>query len=70
VGQPYIFDDVDIDKTGVAKIKAFMDFSEPEAMTRERWGASTLVCGQLRIAIDNKYEPRGELDGDMLGTSE
>jgi hypothetical protein len=70
VGQPYIFDDGDIDKAEVAKIKAFMDVSEEEAMTRERWGASKFVRGQLRIAIDNKYDPRGEPDGEMLGTSE
>eukprot|EP00933_Yihiella_yeosuensis_P072374 TRINITY_DN80759_c0_g1_i1.p1 TRINITY_DN80759_c0_g1~~TRINITY_DN80759_c0_g1_i1.p1 ORF type:complete len:647 (-),score=98.99 TRINITY_DN80759_c0_g1_i1:552-2492(-) len=53
---PFVFDDSDIDQVNVAKLKAFLDVGEEEAMTRERWGASKFVMNQLRIAIDNKYD--------------
>ena len=46
LAQPYILDDSDLNTQEVAKLKAFLDVGEEEAMTRESWGASKFVRGK------------------------
>lgn len=62
VDTPFIFDDGDVQTQPVTKLKAFLDVGEEEAMTRERWGASKYVQGQLRIVCDNAFDQNADRD--------
>ena len=57
---PAIYDDGDIGAEPIKKKKAFSDVSDTEALTKERWTAAKFVQNQLRIVIDNSYDPLQE----------
>ena len=40
--------------------KAFADVDDEETMTREQWTNSKFVRHQLRIVLDNAYNPEAE----------
>jgi hypothetical protein len=42
------------------KKKAFADVADDETMTRERWTNAKFVRNQLRIVLDNAYNPEAE----------
>ena len=44
----------------VKKKKAFADVADDETMTRERWTTAKFVRNQLRIVLDNAYNPEVE----------
>ena len=54
---PALYDDGDIGGEAVKKKKAFADVADEEAMIRERWTNSKFVRHQLRIVLDNAYNP-------------
>ena len=47
------------------KKKAFADVADEETMTRERWTNSKFVRHQLRIVLDNAYNPEAEPEDDL-----
>ena len=60
---PAIYDDGDIgaEPTKKKKKKAFSNVDDTETLTRERWtAANKFMQNQLRIVIDNAYEPAFE----------
>ena len=54
--QPFVLDDGDLNVQDIRKLKAFLDVSEEEALTYQRWGGAKFIRNQLRIAIDNKHD--------------
>ena len=60
--QPFLLDDGDLNVQDVRKLKAFLDVSEEEALTYQRWGGAKFIRNQLRIAIDNKHDDSMETD--------
>jgi hypothetical protein len=59
---PAIFDDGDVNLQTVAKLKAFADVSDEEAITRERWTSAKFVQGQVRLVCDNKHHAIKDLE--------
>ncbi|CAE7556086.1 unnamed protein product [Symbiodinium microadriaticum] len=55
-----IYDDGDIGLEPVKKKKAFSDVADTETLTKERWTAAKFVQNQLRVVIDNAFEPEKE----------
>ena len=55
-----IYDDGEIGLEPVKKKKAFSDVADTETLTRERWTAAKFKQNQLRVVIDNAYEPAHE----------
>ena len=53
---PCVFDDGDLFEQRPKTLKAFLDVSQFQAMTRERWGAAKFVRGQARFASENMYD--------------
>ena len=60
VFQPFLLDDSNLALQAMEKLKAFLDVSEEEAMTYQRWGASKFVRNQFRIANANTYDSQAE----------
>ena len=65
---PALYDDGDIGAEAVKK-KAFADVADEETMTRERWTNSKFVRHQLRIVLDNAYNPDAEPADDLMETA-
>lgn len=61
---PALYDDGDIGGESVKKKKAFCDVADDETMTRERWTNAKFVRNQLRIVLDNAYNPEAERADD------
>ena len=58
---PALYDDGDIGNEVVKKKKkAFADVADDETMTWERWTNAKFVRNQLRIVLDNAYNPEAE----------
>lgn len=57
---PAFYDDGDIGAEAVKMKKAFADVDDEETMTREQWTNSKFVGHQLRIVLDNAYNPEAE----------
>ena len=55
-----IYDDGDIGLEPVKKKKAFSDVADTQTLTKERWTAAKFVQNQLRVVIDNAFEPEKE----------
>ena len=62
---PAIYDDGDIGPEPIKKQKAFSDVADQETLTRERWTAAKFHQNQLRIVIDNSYDPKEETTIDV-----
>ena len=60
---PALYDDGDIGAEAVKWKKA--DVADEETMTRERWTNSKFVRHQLRIVLDNAYNPKAEPEDDL-----
>ena len=60
--QPFLLDDSNLAMQAIEKLKAFLDVSEEEAMTYQRWGASKFVRNQFRVANANAYDEGVERD--------
>ena len=69
IQRPDIFDDGDIDKQDLSKMKALLDPSQKSAKTKEQWGAAEFVRNQLRLAADNKCDFAAEPTIEDLGFS-
>ncbi|CAK9076205.1 unnamed protein product [Durusdinium trenchii] len=63
---PAIFDDGEIGNETIKKKKAFLDVGDSETILKERWTAAKFVLHQLRIVVDNQYNPEGQ-EGDVDG---
>ncbi|CAK9091926.1 Uncharacterized protein SCF082_LOCUS43283 [Durusdinium trenchii] len=63
---PAIFDDGEIGNETIKKKKAFSDVGDSETILKERWTAAKFVMHQLRIVVDNQYNPEGQ-EGDVDG---
>ncbi|CAK9063141.1 unnamed protein product [Durusdinium trenchii] len=63
---PAIFDDGEIGNETIKKKKAFSDVGDSETILKERWTAAKFVMHQLRIFVDNQYNPEGQ-EGDVDG---
>ena len=59
---PALYDDGSIGGEEVKKLKAFGDVGDEESMTRARWTSAKFVRHQLRVVLDNAYNPDGEPD--------
>ena len=57
---PALYDDGSIGGEEVKKLKAFTDVGDDESMTRARWTSAKFVRNQLRIVLDNAYNPDAE----------
>lgn len=57
---PCIFDDGDLHEQKPKVLKAFLDPSLAQAMTRERWGGNKFIRGQARLGADNSYDEQAE----------
>ena len=55
-----VFDDGDLCDQRPKVLKAFLDPTQAEAMTYERWGATKFVRGQSRFAGENDYNAAAE----------
>ncbi|CAJ1397648.1 unnamed protein product [Effrenium voratum] len=55
---PGLFDDGEVGP--IKKKKAFSDVGDQETILRERWTAAKFVQHQLRIVIDNQYDPENQ----------
>lgn len=62
---PSLYDSGDIGAEAVKKKKAFADMAEEQTMTRERWTNSKFAQHQLRIVLDNAYNPEAHPAGDL-----
>ncbi|CAE8687369.1 unnamed protein product [Polarella glacialis] len=65
---PALFDNGEIGNEPVKKKKAFSDVGDAETILKERWNAAKFVQHQLRIVLDNAYDPIYEPEDD--GTDE
>ena len=61
---PALYDDGDISREAVKKMKAFADVGDHETILKERWNAAKFVKHQLRIFLDNSYDPKDIPDGE------
>ena len=66
VDRPDSLDDCDLDTVPMSKLKAYFDMTLKQAQTKERWGAASWPQGQLRVAADNKYEPKEEPNNESV----
>ena len=57
---PALYDDGSIGMEETKKLKAFCDVGDDESMTRARWTSAKFVRNQLRIVLDNTYNPDAE----------
>lgn len=57
---PALYDDGEIGGELIKKKKAFSDVSDQETILKERWTAAKFVQHQLRIVLDNQYDPADE----------
>jgi hypothetical protein len=62
IDRPDGLDDADPKLITPSRWKAFTDVGLTEAMTRERWGASKWVRGQLRLWAVNPFDAQNEPD--------
>ena len=49
----------------VKKLKAFTDVGDEESMTRARWTSAKFVRHQLRVVLDNSYNPEAEPEDNL-----
>lgn len=66
---PALYDDGDIGAEAVKKKKAFADVADEQTMTRERWTNAKFVRHQLRIVLDNAYNPDAEPADGLMETA-
>ena len=57
---PALYDDGEIGGELIKKKKAFSDVCDQETILKERWTAAKFVQHQLRIVLDNQYDPADE----------
>ena len=57
---PALYDDGEIGGELIKKKKAFSDVGDQETILKERWTAAKFVQHQLRIVLDNQYDPADE----------
>ena len=57
---PALYDDGSIGGEEAKKLKAFTDVGDDESMTRARWTSAKFVRHQLRIVLDNAFNPDAE----------
>ena len=57
---PALYDDGEIGGELIKKKKAFSDVGDEETILKERWTAAKFVQHQLRIVLDNQYEPKDQ----------
>ena len=57
---PALYDDGSIGDEEAKKLKAFTDVGDDESMTRARWTSAKFVRHQLRIVLDNAFNPDAE----------
>ncbi len=58
--RPDLLDYGDLNELAPSNTNMFLDPSQKSAKTKERWGASEFVRGQLRLAADNKVDFKAE----------
>ena len=63
---PALYDDGEIGNEATKKKKAFSDVGDQETILKERWTAAKFVQHQLRIVIDNQYDPTEEPTDDGM----
>ena len=57
---PALYDDGEIGGELIKKKKALSDVGNQETISKERWTAAKFVQHQLRIVLDNQYDPADE----------
>ena len=57
---PALYDDGETGSEPIKKKKAFSDVGDTETILKERWTAAKFVMHQLRVILDNQYDPSAE----------
>ena len=63
---PALYDDGEIGGEIIKKKKAFSDVGDQETILKERWTAAKFVQHQLRVVLDNQYDPSEEPEETTL----
>lgn len=66
---PALYDDGSIGDEETKKKKAYSDVTDEESMTRARWTNAKFVRNQLRIVLDNSYNPDAEPEDEGTESS-
>ena len=63
---PALYDDGEIGNEPIKKKKAFSDVGDTETILKERWTAAKFVMHQLRVILDNQYDPSAEPEDTLV----